>query len=205
MGAVTERKPAVAANPTAGALPDAAKPRGRKTAEERRVDVLDAALSVFAEHGLSGASTDEIARKAGISQPYLFRLFHTKKELFIASVERCFRETLETFEQAAEGKTGEEALRAMGEAYGELIRSNPSRLRGQMQTYAACDDTEICAVARKGYGELVDFVERASGVDAVRLSEFFARGMLINVVASMDLLDAKESWAQKVLAFCEEE
>ena len=134
------------------------------------MDVLDAALSVFAEHGLFGASTDEIARKAGISQPYLFRLFHTKKELFIASSERCLRETLETFQRAAEGKSGEEALQAMGEAYGELV----------------------------------DFVERASGVDPVRLSEFFARGMLINVIASMDLLDAKEPWARKLLAFCAE-
>ena len=176
----------------------------RKTAEERREQVLEAALEVFAEHGLSGASTDEIARKAGISQPYLFRLFHTKKELFIASAERCLRETLETFQRAAEGKSGEEALQAMGEAYGELIRSNPNRLRGQMQMYAACDDAEICAVVRKGYGELVDFVERASGVDPVRLSEFFARGMLINVIASMDLLDAKEPWARKLLAFCAE-
>src|SRR6266516_7013311 len=96
----------------------------RKTAEERRTQLLDAALEVFAEHGLSGASTDEIARKAGISQPYLFRLFHTKKELFIASTERCLRETLATFQRAAEGKSGEEALEAMGKAYGELIRSN---------------------------------------------------------------------------------
>jgi len=176
----------------------------RRSADERRADVLGAALEVFAEHGLSGASTDEIARKAGISQPYLFRLFHTKKELFIASTERCFRETLETFQRAAEGKRGEEALNAMGEAYGELIRSNPNRLRGQMQSYAACDDAEICAIVRKGYGEIVDFVERASGADAERLSRFFARGMLINVVASMDLLDADEPWARKLLAFCEE-
>jgi AcrR family transcriptional regulator len=176
----------------------------RKSAEERRIDVLDAALEVFAEHGLSGASTDEIARKAGISQPYLFRLFHTKKELFIASIDRCLRETLETFQRAAEGKRGEEALDAMGEAYGDRIRSNPNRLRGQMQSYAACDDAEICAVVRKGYGEIVDYVERVSGVDAERLSMFFARGMLINVVASMDLLDAKEPWAKKLLAFCTE-
>ena len=176
----------------------------RKSAEERREQVLDAALDVFAEHGLSGASTDEIARKAGISQPYLFRLFRTKKELFIATVESSFAETLETFEQAAKGKTGEEALRAMGRAYGDLIRSNPNRLRGQMQTYAACDDPDICAVARKGFGELVGFVGHASGVDDDALSSFFARGMLINVVASMDLLDADESWAKKILAFCEE-
>src|SRR5262245_21141528 len=93
----------------------------RKSAEERREDVLEAAREVFAEHGLSGGSTDEIARRAGISQPYLFRLFRTKKELFIAAIERCFAETRETFEHAAEGEAGEEALKAMGKAYGELI------------------------------------------------------------------------------------
>ena len=90
----------------------------RKSAEERREDVLQAAREVFAHHGLSGASTDEIARRAGISQPYLFRLFRTKKELFLAAVERCFSETRDTFEQAAEGKTGDEALR---EDRGEVV------------------------------------------------------------------------------------
>jgi AcrR family transcriptional regulator len=176
----------------------------RKTAEERRRQVLDAALEVFAQHGLSGASTDDIARKAGISQPYLFRLFHTKKELFIASAERCFRETLETFQRAGEGKTGEEALQAIGSAYGELITSNPNRLRGQMQTYAACDDPDICAVARKGYGALVEYVERVSGVGPERLSVFFAHGMLINVIASMNLLGASEPWARKLVDACHE-
>src|SRR5262245_12377637 len=122
----------------------------RKSAEERRGDVLEAASDVFAQHGLSGASTDEIARKAGISQPYLFRLFRTKKELFLATVESCFAETLDTFRQAAEGKKGEDALMAMGKAYGELIRSNPNRLRGQMQTYAACDDPDVREVAQAG-------------------------------------------------------
>src|SRR5262249_42958315 len=130
----------------------------RKTAEERREQVLDAALEVFAEHGLSGASTDDIARRAGISQPYLFRLFRTKKELFIAATERCLRETRDTFERAGAGKTGEEALVAMGRAYSELIRSNPNRLRGQMHAYVAAGDPEIGAVVRKGYGEIVDTV-----------------------------------------------
>jgi AcrR family transcriptional regulator len=173
----------------------------RKSAEERREDVLMAARDVFAEHGLSGASTDEIARRAGISQPYLFRLFRTKKELFIASVERCFAETRETFEQAAEGKSGEEALKAMGQAYGELIRSNPNRLRTQMQTYAACGDPDVRRVARRGFGDLVDVVGRASGVDDETVSRFFAKGMLINVVASMGLLDADDAWARTLLSF----
>jgi AcrR family transcriptional regulator len=189
---------------SANFLPIMTVTTGRRSAEERREDILAVARDVFAEHGYSGASTDEIARKAGISQPYLFRLFRTKKELFIASTERCLRETAETFARVAVGKSGEEALTAMGQAYGDLIRSNPNRLRGQMQAYAACDDPEICAAVRKGFGEIVDVVERSSGVEPEALSTFFARGMLINVAASMDLLDADEPWAKKLLAFCVE-
>src|ERR671928_1588497 len=91
----------------------------RHTAAERREAVLDAAIVEFAERGLAGTSTEDIARRAGISQPYLFRLFGTKKELFKAAAARCLRETLEMFQRAAEGKRGEEALRAMGNAYVE--------------------------------------------------------------------------------------
>src|SRR6266705_6761280 len=109
----------------------------RLTAMERKDDLLDAALVEFAERGYEGTSTEDIARRAGISQPYLFRLFGTKKELFKASVARCFRETLELFQRAAEGERGEEALTAMGQAYGNVLE-NRVRLRAQMQAYAAC-------------------------------------------------------------------
>src|SRR3954466_2040120 len=100
----------------------------RKTKEERREEILDAALEVFAQYG-PAASTEEIAAKAGISQPYVFRLFGTKKELFKAVVARCLRETLEAFQRAAEGLRGEEALRAMGRAYSERLLPDRTRLR----------------------------------------------------------------------------
>src|SRR6201984_1515239 len=103
----------------------------RLSAAERKDDVLDAAMVEFAERGLEGTSTEDIARRAGISQPYLFRLFGTKKELFIATVTRCFRETLELFQRAAEGKRGEEALHAIGQAYMEQLESNRTGLRGE--------------------------------------------------------------------------
>src|SRR6266704_3631765 len=96
----------------------------RKTKEVRREEILDVALEVFAERGLYGASTEEIARRAGISQPYVFRLFGTKKELYLAVVARCFRQTLELMQRAAEGKRGDEALKAIGEAYRELLTSD---------------------------------------------------------------------------------
>ena len=171
----------------------------RKTAEERREAVLDAALTEFGDHGFEGASTDTIARAAGISQPYLFRLFGTKKELFIDSVERCFGATYSLFAEASKGLQGEDALHAMGRAYKTMIREDSRRLRGQMQAYAACDDPEIASVVRRNFGRLVDLVE-TKGADPERAMSFFAAGMLINVMASMGVLGGEEPWAGKFLA-----
>ena len=175
----------------------------RLSAAERRDQILDAALIEFAERGYAGTSTEDIAKRAGISQPYLFRLFGTKKELFIASMARCFRETLEMFQRAAEGKRGEEALEAMGKAYvDELLTGDLTRLKAQMQTYAASDDPEIGAVARNGYGDLVAYVQRVSGLPAEDVTRFFATGMLLNVLGSMQVIDNPEPWAQMLLEVC---
>ena len=176
----------------------------RKSKEERREEILDAALAVFAEHGLDGSSTEDVARRAGISQPYVFRLFGTKKDLFTAVINRCFRRTLERFQHAAEGKRGEDALHAIGEAYGELLASDRIYLRSQMQAYAACDDPQICAVVQNGYGDLVTYVERVSGADPATISAFFAQGMLMNVLSSMHLNEPTEPWAQRLLEGCKD-
>ena len=172
----------------------------RKTKEERREEILDAAIAEFAEKGLHGASTEEIARLAGISQPYVFRLFGTKKELYLAVVTRCFRQTLEIFQRAAEGKRGEEALQAIGMAYGALLESDRIYLRAQMQAYAACADAEICAVVRAGYGDLVSYVERVSGISSAELAQFFSHGMLMNVLSSMDA--PAEDWGRRLVEGC---
>jgi len=174
----------------------------RKSKEQRREEILDAALAVFAEQGLHGASTEEIARRAGISQPYVFRLFGTKKELYLALVARCFRQTLEIFQRAAEGKRGEEALHAIGEAYGRLLESDRLYLRAQMQAYAACEDPEVCTVVRNGFGDLVSYVERVSGVPSAELSKFFAGGMLLNVLASMNA--TADDWGRRLVEGCKE-
>ena len=174
----------------------------RKSKEARREEILDAALGVFAEHGLHGASTEEIAKRAGISQPYVFRLFGTKKELYLAVVARCFRQTLELMQRAAEGKRGEEALRAIGQAYGAQLASDRVYLRAQMQAYAASEDPEIAEVVRNGYGDLVTYVERVSGASAEEVSAFFAHGMLMNVLASMRALD--EPWGGRLVEGCKQ-
>ena len=174
----------------------------RLSAAERKDDVLDAAMVEFAERGREGTSTEDIARRAGISQPYLFRLFGTKKELFIATVTRCFRETLELFQRAAEGKRGEEALHAIGKAYMEQLETDRTWLRAQMQAYAASDDPAIRAVVRAGYGDLVAYVRRVSGADGPTIWQFFSTGMMLNVLASMHVNDNPEPWMQELLDDC---
>jgi AcrR family transcriptional regulator len=163
--------------------------------DERRDQVVAAALAEFAEGGLAGTSTEAIAVRAGISQPYLFKMFGTKRELFIAASKRCFDNVAQTFTEAAEGLAGEEALNAMGHAYYGLI-ADRANLMAQLQMYAACNDLEIRECARDGFRKLYQLVERASGAPAEMLVIFFASGMLCNVSTALGLGEIDEPWAR---------
>jgi AcrR family transcriptional regulator len=165
----------------------------RMPAAERRELVLDAAVAEFAVHGLAGTSTEDVARQAGISQPYLFRLFPTKKALFLALVDRCYRRVADTFTAAAGDLTGDAALEAMGDAYERLL-DDRTLLLLQMQAYAACDDPEIRAATRAGFKKLWELVERLTGLPFQTVVDFFAVGMLMNVAAAMDLPSVDERW-----------
>jgi AcrR family transcriptional regulator len=178
----------------------AAKTQERKSAEVRREEILEAAMKEFAYGGLHGTSTEKIAERAGISQPYLFRLFGTKKELFIASSKRCFARVLASFQEAADGKTGLEARLAMGRAYDQLL-ADRELLLNQMQMYAACSDPEIRDATRTGFAELFRYVEEVTGQSALEIRDFFAMGMLMNVAAAMDLpqiCGEDDAWAQEL-------
>jgi AcrR family transcriptional regulator len=174
----------------------------RQTADERREAVLKAAMTAFAHRGLYGTSTDEIAAAAGISQPYLFRLFGTKKELFLAAVDRCMDSTVELFRTAAGDLHGEEALQAMGDAYVEMVKTDRDRLLLQMQAHAACGDPDVREAMRRGYGNLYRYVEAVSGLPQDAVSHWFATGKLLNVIAAMDLWNARDPWAQRLIEGC---
>ncbi len=167
--------------------------RQRMSAAERRELVLDAAVAEFAAHGLEGTSTEDVARAAGISQPYLFRLFPTKKALFLDLVERCFRRIEDTFTAAAGDHTGQEALMAMADSYERLL-DDRTLLLLQMQIYAACADSEIRDAARAGFKRLWVLTERLTGLPFQTVVDFFAVGMLMNVAAAMDLPAVDERW-----------
>jgi len=173
-------------------------PKTRISAEERREDVIRAAMQEFARGGLDGTPTEAIAKRVGISQPYLFRLFRTKKELFLAVVDRCYDRTHDTFRRASEGRTGEDALHAIGDAYAGLLKDRTMLLL-QLQTYVACTDPDVRSHARAGFKRLTTFVSEVSEAPPEQVRRFFETGMLMNVVAAMELDRVNEPWADDLL------
>jgi AcrR family transcriptional regulator len=170
----------------------------RQTADERRTAVLAAAISEFARSGYSGTSTEAIASRAGISQPYLFRLFGTKKDLFVATFNLVGDRIINELTRAAEGLEGQAAKEAMGLAYLELMQ-DPELLQVQLHGFAAAPgDPDIARACRRTFEVLQQLAcERAHFTDE-ELREFFATGMLINVMAAIDLLSVPDSWAQNL-------
>jgi AcrR family transcriptional regulator len=149
----------------------------------------------FAHGGLDGTSTETIARRAGISQPYLFRLFPTKLDLFLAAVGVCFDRVEASFQAASGELEGEAALSAMGMSYATLI-GDPDLLLLQLHAYAASGNAEVRGYVRGRFEQLIGFVERRTRVDPLAVREFFATGMLWNVVAALGLQDFAELWAK---------
>jgi AcrR family transcriptional regulator len=169
------------------------------SASERREEILEAAVAEFAVKGLHGTSTETIAERAGVSQPYLFRLFGTKKDLFLATIERGFDRVERAFRQAAQESPGDE-LNAMAYAYISLL-GHREALLVQMHAYAACADPDVRRVVQARFGQLYRFVADISGAEAEKLQQFFATGMLLNVAAAMDLASALdgEEWVSQLL------
>ena len=174
----------------------------RQTADERRVAVLDAATHEFARKGLHGASTDDIARAAGISQPYLFRLFGTKKELYLATAKRTVDDLHHVFADAARGKTGADALKAMGAAY-ENVLADQDRLMLMLKCWASCDDPEICEGVRSAWRDLVDLAERSSGESPEAVSTFFSKGVLLTILQAMGAFSRPEPWSSRLVEGCQ--
>ena len=143
----------------------------------------------------------EIAKAAGISQAYLFRLFPTKAELFMALVERCNARVQQTFADAAAAAraAGEPVLVAMGDGLHRAARrSQPPAQPAATRTPPATTPRSATRCAR-GFARLVELVEHETGADAEEVRAFFAHGMLLNVLAAMQAQDVDAHWAHVLL------
>lgn len=175
-----------------------ASKRKLSTAEQRRESMPEAAIPVFAEHGYHAASTMEIARKAGISQAYVFRLFPTKAELFVAAYNVASDRMANTFREAAAEarRNGREPLEVMGQAYGELLEHDRDVLLMQLHAQvAAAGEPLIRDAARRCFETLYELVGRESGASPDELRGWFAHGMLCNVMAAIDADRIDDEWA----------
>ena len=173
----------------------------RMSAEERRESVVLAAIAEFARGGYDGTSTEAIAKRVGVSQPYLFRLFPSKQAMFLAASDRCLADTRKVFAEAGDGLDGEEALQAMAAAYQRLIVDDPDKLLLQMQMYAAiaaaeaAGDHEFGESVRAGWLQMWDEIHLALGADVGETTTFLAYGMLINTLASLGFPPDHRVWA----------
>lgn len=169
----------------------------RMSGTERRAQVRGIAAKEFAEHGLHGASTEAIARDAGITQAYIFRMFGTKKALFLELVQAAFERVSDGMRDAGEGEAGLDALSVMGAQYFDLLADRTGLLL-QLQGLAACGDPEVRDAVRACFARMWGTAESGTGLDPVTVKTFLAFGMLLNAGAAMDVEGVDAAWAEGV-------
>ena len=172
-------------SPTTAA--SAAPERTRMSADDRRELVLAAATRAFSRGGYAGTSTDAVAKEAGVSQPYVVRIFGTKLELFLEVLERACGQVRDAFEavlaEAPFDPDDEDDWSRLGLTYTELLRDR-DLLMVMMHGFAAGDIDEIARCSREGMGRIFATI-MSTGCTDERAREFVAHGMLLNVMLSM--------------------
>jgi AcrR family transcriptional regulator len=171
--------------------------RQRMSGQDRRQQVLQIAAEEFADGGLHGTSTEVIARRAEITQAYIFRMFGTKKALFLEVMAAAFDRQSEGMRAAAGAETGLDALARMGAQYNELLADRTSLLL-QLQGFAACGDPEVRDAVRDSFGRMWQTVAETTGLDPVTIKAFLAFGMLLNNGAALQVAELEEPWAKGV-------
>ncbi len=160
------------------------------------------AITTFAERGYYGTSTMDVAKAAGISQGYLYRLFKDKETLFAALVDHCsdrLRESAAAAAAAVRGTDPEAVLEAMAGSYGEVIADREVLM---ILLHAQCSASEpvIGEAVRSCYAKQVEYVRAVSGASEEQLRRYFADGLLRNVVVAIDAASVDAPWARTLRA-----
>lgn len=167
-------------------------------ADTRREAIIEAAVVAFAKSGFAATPVTEVAKRAGISQAYVFKLFPTKEELFVAAVDRC-GDRIEAIMEDANGRGGTAEVRfaAMGMAYAELI-ADRSILMIQVHAQSAADVPAIGDALRRLIARIVTFVKARTGVPDDDIQHFIAMGQLCHLITTTDIFGRRETWARIV-------
>ncbi|QEO14295.1 TetR/AcrR family transcriptional regulator [Agromyces intestinalis] len=169
----------------------------RIPATERRELILEAATRVFGDLGYAGATTDKVARAAGISQPYVVRMFGTKEQLFIEVLERTCERILGAFDEAIRATDDERSVQSrVGEAYVELVETDRGILLALMQGFILGHDAGIGPVARRGFMRIYDRLRTV--FEPEEAMSFMAQGMLINTLIASGLLSQVQQHQENV-------
>lgn len=164
--------------------------KGTSASANRRTDIVSAAIEVFAEIGYYRATTAQVAERASISQPYVYRFF-TKESLLVEALEVSWQRIMEAFQRVIQTTAPEGLEHGLIRAYEEIMESHRSEILLQMQAQTI-RDTPIRDAMQAGMGQVKELVERAfeqAGLpDAeAKTSDFLARGMLCNLSMALDM------------------
>ena len=178
-------------------VPEKKAPRVLRRSEERRPELVEAALVEFARKGLYGTPTTAIAVRAGISQAYLFRLFPTKEDLFIACLNQAYGRVRDEFARAGEPHRGdpEAAIGAMADAYDRMLEDG-TMLANQLHSYAACQEPAVREAVQENFGAIVETIREVSGAPDEEVQAFVAHGMLMNIIGAIGVADSQDPWAK---------
>jgi AcrR family transcriptional regulator len=167
---------------------EASIPIPRMASDERRELVLKAATEVFGQRGYAGTTTDQVAAAAGVSQPYVVRIFGTKEKLFLAVLQRALDVMMVAFRRALSEEPELPIAQRMGRAYIDLLQDR-GLLLSLMHGFVLGADPEIGRVARCGFLEVYKFLKAEAGLDSVEAAEFLAHGMLLNTLVGIRMTD----------------
>lgn len=158
-------------------------------AGDRRELILEAATGVFGDYGYVGTTTSQVAKAAGVSQPYVVRMFGTKEKLFLEVLERALAQLLSTFRAALADTESDVPLgRRLGLAYVDLT-GNRGLLLSLMHGFVLGRDPEIGRAARCGFMDVYRFLRDEAGFPPDEVQQFLAGGMMVNTMVGLRMAD----------------
>ncbi|GAA4685973.1 TetR/AcrR family transcriptional regulator [Frondihabitans cladoniiphilus] len=170
------------------------------TSERRIPAIVDAARDTFAVGGYAGTTVADVAKAAGISSAYVFKLFPTKQDLFVAALDRSFVEIVETLTRAADASSAtkpDDVLDAMAAAYAGLI-ADRTLLLLQVHAQSSAGVTEVGAALRRGLEKVTTTASQKSKADDDAVQRFLAFGQLCHLVVTAGIGDVDADWARLI-------